>query len=132
MSITRERNFIIIVGDTFGRQINLRSGPEADIAEYSGEMIIYNDDKTVLLSATTSNARMVLHNGYIDVEIAKEIIEGISLSGLSRKGDIQEPAPACERPYTAFGALASYILRVESPTGIATTLLKGKICFSGV
>ena len=50
----RRRDFILYIGDTFQRQINLRSGPEADIADFTGEFIVYNVD-----AATTKEAERV-------------------------------------------------------------------------
>jgi hypothetical protein len=128
----RNRNFIIQWGDDFQRQINLRSGPEADIAEFTGEFIIRNDDGTELHSADTTNGQLVLHNGYIDIDIGDAVITALDLSGLSRSGTIAEPAPCDEIPYSATGPLANYVLRVTSTSGISTTLLTGQCVFAGV
>lgn len=119
----RRRDFILYIGDTFQRQINLRSGPEADIAEYTGEFIVYNDDDTPLITLTTETSGITLHNGYIDIVIS----DAVSVAGLSRTGTIVEPAADCELPYTAEGYLARYALRVESTTGVVTTLLTGTV-----
>lgn len=123
----RRRDFILYIGDTFIRQINLRSGPDADIAEYTGEFIVYNDDDTPLITLTTETSGITLHNGYIDIVISDAVSATVSVAGLSRTGTIVEPAADCELPYTAEGYLARYALRVESTTGVVTTLLTGTI-----
>lgn len=128
----RNRNFIIQWGDDFLRQINLRSGPEADIADFTGEFIVRNDDGTDLLVADTDNGRLVLHNGYIDIDIGAAVITALELAGLSRTGTLAEPAPCDEIPYSATGPLANYVLRVTSVGGINTTLLTGQCVFAGV
>ena len=127
----RNRNFIIQWSDDFQRQINLRSGPEADIADFTGEFIVRNDDGTDLLVADTDNGRLVLHNGYIDIEIGDAVITALDLSGLSRTGTLAEPAALDEMPYSASGPLANYVLRVTG-AGITTTLLAGLCVFAGV
>ena len=52
----RRRDFILYIGDTFQRQINLRSGPEADIADFTGEFIVYNDDDSERCSGNKEQA----------------------------------------------------------------------------
>lgn len=122
----RRRDFILYIGDTFQRQINLRSGPEADIAEYTGEFIVYNDDDTPLITLTTETSGITLHNGYIDIVIS-DAVSAVSVAGLSRLGTIVEPAADCELPYAAEGYLARYALRIESDAGVVTTLLTGTV-----
>ena len=119
----RRRDFILYIGDTFQRQINLRSGPEADIADFTGRFVIYNDDDSELIALTTETSGITLHNGYIEIEITDVVSSGISVAGLSRI----EPADNCELPYSADGYLARYALRVESTTGVVTTLLTGTV-----
>lgn len=123
----RRRDFILYIGDTFQRQINLRSGPEADIADFTGLFVIYNDDDSELIALTTETSGITLHNGYIEIEITDVVSSGISVAGLSRTGTIIEPADNCELPYSADGYLARYALRVESTTGVVTTLLTGTV-----
>lgn len=123
----RRRDFILYIGDTFTRQVNLKSGPDADIADFTGEFIVYNDDDTPLITLTTETSGITLHNGYIDIVISDAVSAAISVSGLSRTGTIVEPADNCELPYSAEGYLARYALRVESTTGVVTTLLTGTV-----
>lgn len=123
----RRRDFILYIGDTFQRQINLRSGPEADIADFTGEFIVYNDDDSKLVALTTETSGITLHNGYIEIEITDAVSAAISVAGLSRTGTVVEPAADCELPYSAEGYLARYALRVESTTGVVTTLLTGTV-----
>jgi hypothetical protein len=89
--------------------------------------IVYNDDDTPLITLTTETSGITLHNGYIDIVISDAVSAAVSVAGLSRTGTIVEPAADCELPYTAEGYLARYALRVESTTGVVTTLLTGTI-----
>lgn len=123
----RRRDFIMYIGDTFTRQINLKSGPDADIADFTGEFIVYNDDNTALITANSPETGITLHNGYIDILISDATTAALSVAGVPRVGSIVEPASDCEIPYSAVGNLARYVLRVESPTGVVTTLLAGTV-----
>lgn len=125
----RRRDFIIYLGDTFSRQINLRPGPEADIADFSGEFIIYNDDDSALITLTTASTGITLHNGYINIDIDDAATAAVNISGLSRTGTIIEPAADCDLPYSEIGKLARYALRITSGTGVVTTLLTGTVGF---
>ena len=62
----RIRNLIIRRGDSLQRQFNLIPGPEGDIASFTATLTIYNDDGSVMHSATSSNSELVPHNGYLD------------------------------------------------------------------
>lgn len=130
---TRSRNFIVYIADTFARRINLVPGPDSDIAGYSGELKVFNDDGSELLSLTTSNDRMVLNNGYIEIEADETVTSALDLSGLSRTGTLTEPANTDEVPYTGTGKIARYYLRVISPSpdNVTTRLLDGQFVFVG-
>ena len=123
----RRRDFILYIGDTFTRQVNLKSGPDADIADFTGEFIVYNDDDTALITANSAGTGITLHNGYIDIQISDVITAALSVTGIPRTGTIVEPAPDCEIPFSDVGNLARYALRVSSPSGVVTTLLTGTV-----
>ena len=123
----RRRDFILYIGDTFTRQVNLKSGPDADIADFTGEFIVYNDDNTALITANSPETGITLHNGYIDIQISDVITAALSVAGIPRVGTVVEPAADCELPYSGVGNLARYVLRVESTTGVVTTLLTGTV-----
>jgi len=127
----RIRNLIIRRGDSLQRQFNLIPGPEGDIASFTATLTIYNDDGSVMHSATSSNSELVPHNGYLTLDVSAATTTGMTLTGLSRRGNVFEPAPCGELPFSASGLLANYILRVTSPDSVTKTLLKGSVCFDG-
>lgn len=127
----RTRNIIARRGDTLQRQFNLMPGPESDIEDFDAELTIYNDDGSVLHSATSDNSQLVPHNGYITLDIPAETTGGLEITGLSKRGKVAEPAPCGELPFVAEGPIANFILRVTSPGGVVKTLLKGLFCFDG-
>lgn len=127
----RNRNLIIRRGDSLQRQFNLIPGPEGDIADFSASLKIFKDDGSVLHAATSTNAELVPHNGYITLNVGADVTAGLAMTGLSRRGTISEPAPCGELPYSGTGLLANWILQVTSPGSVVKTLLKGTACFDG-
>ena len=89
----RIRNLIIRRGDSLQRQFNLIPGPEGDIADFSADLIVYNDDGSVLHSATSSNSELIPHNGYLTLDVSAATTTGLTLTGLSRRGNVSEPGP---------------------------------------
>lgn len=126
---TRQRNFILYLGDDFSRRLNLVPGPDSDIEGWDGEMVIVDDVGSTILSATTDNERLSAHNGYLEINIAAAITAAVETSGLSRTGTLTEPANNDEVPYSGTGHLARYYLRVISPGGVITRLLDGQFVF---
>lgn len=130
---TRSRNFILYIGDTFARRINLVPGPDSDLAGYTGELVAFNDDNTELFSLTTANGKMTVNNGYIELDLPDDETSVIDTSGLTRTGTLYEPANSDEMPYSATGALARYYLRITSPEPgtVTTRLLDGQFVIVG-
>ena len=79
------------------------------------DLIVYNDDGSVLHSATSSNSELIPHNGYLTLDVSAATTTGLTLTGLSRRGNVSEPGPCGELPFSGSGLLANYILRVTSP-----------------
>lgn len=128
---TRARNFIVYLGDTFSRRVNLVPGPDSDLDGWTGEFIVFADDDTAILSATTANGRLTCNNGYIEIDVAAATTAAIETDGLSRSGTRFEPANNDEIPYSGEGSIARYYLRVTSPAGVITRLLDGDVVIVG-
>ena len=128
---TRARNFILYLGDTFARRINLVPGPDSDLDGWDGEFVVFDDADTAILSATTENGLLTCNNGYIEIEVDAADTATIETDGLSREGARYEPANNDEVPYSGTGAIARYYLRVTSPAGVVTRLLDGDVVIVG-
>lgn len=130
---TRVRNFILYIGDTFSRRVNLVPGPDSDLDGYTGELVAFNDDGTELFSLTTANGKMTVNNGYIELDFADNETAAVDTSGLARSGTLYEPANNDEMPYSGTGLLARYYLRVTSPepATVTTRLLDGQFVIVG-
>lgn len=130
---TRSRNFILYIGDTFSRRVNLVPGPDSDLDGYTGELVAFNDNGTELFSLTTANGKMTVNNGYIELDFADNETAAVDTSGLARSGTLYEPANNDEMPYSGTGLLARYYLRVTSPepATVTTRLLDGQFVIVG-
>lgn len=127
----RDRGFIIEKGASFQRELYLKAGPDADIRLFTARMQIRASaiSEPFLLELTTENGRLAVDYGKITINLPASVTAAIDTSTLTTKGKATEPAPAGELPYEAEGKIAVYDLELESPAGVVTRFLQGKIVF---
>lgn len=127
----RERGFIIEKGATFQRELYLKAGPDADIRLFTARMQIRASasSEPFLLELTTENGLLAVDYGKITINVPASATAVIDTSALTTRGKVNEPAPAGELPYEGEGKTAVYDLELESPAGVVTRYLQGKVVF---
>lgn len=125
----RDRNFIIEKGADFQRQLYLKPGPDADIRDFTARMQVRatTSSEAFLLELTTANDKITCDYGVVTLNLTAAMTAAIDTSTLTTKGKLTEPAAAGELPFEGEGKLAVYDLELESPAGIVTRYLQGKV-----